>query len=123
MVVICLIVFHDEKLITNEFLYGVILSTCLFVMLAKAQLKYKPVEHVELKHDECIVCREQYNHNDRIAQCHLCHQQLHLTCFLHWCSEIEYSSPMCPFCRTPWHRTQIIYYPVSPLIAVNNDNP
>jgi len=80
----------------------------------KIPIKCKPIEYIEAKDHECVICCQPYSHSDRIGECLFCKQQLHQDCLMGWCFESIQSSsqPTCPFCRAIWKDNGKLNYPL-----------
>lgn len=82
----------------------------------KIPIKYKPIEYIQPKTEECCICYNIFNQDTPISQCCKCGQHLHSDCLIKWCYEyIKWESYVtCPFCRAKWGKNEKLYYLMAP---------
>jgi hypothetical protein len=50
-------------------------------------------------YNECLICFEELNRNDKIATCACCKQIVHSTCFAKWREKSETKLEKCIYCQ------------------------
>ena len=126
----------EELNLVNKFLYDcqfnyyhltdndklTIMATINKIQLdKKIPIKYKPIEYIQPKTEECSICCNSFNHDTPISQCCQCGQHLHSDCLIKWCYEYIKWEPSvtCPFCRAKWGKNEKLYYPLVSSESVN----